>query len=167
MNNSKNKTVWWVLGAVVVLLIIIIAVRANNTAHPDQGTDTTQGTLDDSALEPTEDVTAGSVHAPVSTGTAPATLSYAKALIAYKNARIQFDPMCQATPGNQTWKNGTNVMLDNRSGNTLALHLGTIGNISIKPWGFKIISMSGNPLPATILIDCGTRQNVATVILQK
>ncbi len=169
-DNKSSNAVWWILGIIVVIVLIIVGVRAHEKSvanmaamNAAQTSGTTSG--DTSAIVPTEDVSAGSVHA----GTTVATpgITYQEALVDYQNARIQFDASCNATPANDTWKSGTNVMLDNRSANTLNLHLGTIGNISIKPWGFKIVNLAGSPLPATVLIDCGANQNEATVLLQK
>ena len=155
----------WVFGVLVVVALIAIGVHSRNVKNAalEQA-----GTTDDSVLNASEDVSEGSVDAPASTNTGtPATLSYASALVKYAKTRFQFDETCQASPTAETFKSGVNVMLDNRSANALSLHLGTIGTFSVKPWGFKIVRLTGTPLPATILVDCNTSQNVASITLQK
>jgi hypothetical protein len=164
MNN--NKTWAWILGAVILVVIIVVAVRMNKNDATDLPTDTDTSTNGDAPVEPTEDVTTGSVNTPVA-GSASAALTYQKATELYGDRRIQFTPSCQADPNNQTWKNGTLVMLDNRSASTRSLHLGTMGDITIKPWGFKIVKFSSAMLPSIIQIDCDGKQNVAQINIQK
>ena len=159
---ENKKTVWWVLGILVVLVIIFIAVRshnrnAENAVPADQSGDTT-------ALTPTEDLSAGSAR---STENPLVPLTYQQALAQYGTYRIEFDSVCQAKPANITWKNNTTVMLDNRSALARNIHLGFMGDVSVKAWGFKIVTLSTTKVPNTMLVDCGTKQNVATILLQK
>lgn len=93
------------------------------------------------------------------------TLKYADALVLYKDKRIQLDANCIATPNNPTFKNNTKIMVDNRSAVSRTVKLG--GVMTIPAWGFKIVTLSANVLPATWLLDCGSSQNVATVLIQK
>src|SRR3989344_2897426 len=58
-----------------------------------------------------EDTTTGSVNAV----NPAASISYANALVKYKDARIQLDNTCQASPDRMTFKNNTNIMIDNRA----------------------------------------------------
>lgn len=98
----------------------------------------------------------------------PASLSYQKALELYKdNKRIQLsgDAFCQASPNNVMYKNGTSIMIDNRSPKTRTIKL--IGTYSIEGYGFKLVKLSSAVLPATFLMDCNQQQNVAKVLLQK
>ena len=98
--------------------------------------------------------------------TTPAkSLSYAEALKLYKDKRIQLDTDCRATPSNVTFKNNTKIMIDNRSDVSRAVKLGS--TMTIKPWGFKIVTLTSNTLPATLLLDCGALQNVASILIQK
>jgi hypothetical protein len=155
--ENKNKNMW-VWGGVVVLAIIIIwAVMARNSSAPttSTGTDATQGTTDESKIDSTEDV---------GTSTA-APLSYKQALVTYANARLQLDKTCQASPSNMTFKNGSKIMIDNRSAVARTVKVGS--TFSIKAWGFKIVDLSSSTLPATWLVDCGVSQNVATITIQK
>lgn len=95
----------------------------------------------------------------------PSVLKYNDALVLYKDKRIQLDGECRATPQNLTFKNGTKIMVDNRSAKIRSIKLGS--TMSINPWSFKIVTLSSNTLPATWLLDCDGSQNVATVLIQK
>lgn len=109
----------------------------------------------------TEDTSVGSVN----TGSSAASISYANALVKYKDARIQLDQNCQAHPNNVTYKNNTDIMIDNRASVARTVKVGS--SFGIKAWGFKIVKLSSATLPATWYVDCGGSQNVATILIQK
>ncbi len=161
----KNNTIWWWVGGIVaVLIVIFLIVRM-------KGVSTTSMNPDNSGIQAgsdlpvsTEDVSAGSVHA--ASATAP-VLTYQQALTKYGSRRIQFDPNCQAVPFNETFVNNTEIMLDNRAPVARNFHLGTLADISIKAWGFKIVKLYSATLPKTLLFDCDGKQNVATILIQK
>src|SRR3989338_4718958 len=52
-----------------------------------------------------EDTTTGSVNATATGSAVTAPLSYGEALVKYKDARIQLDNTCQASPDRMTFKN--------------------------------------------------------------
>ncbi len=165
MDKIGNNRAWSiVIGIIVLALVIFLIVRngKNTSVAPEETTQDNSSALT-AGVVPTEDLTAGSVH--VSTPTA--ALSYSQALALYKDRRIQFNTGCQAIPNNATYKNNTDLMLDNRSPNTRTLHLGFMGDVTIKAWGFKIVMFSSATLPRAVIIDCGQLQNVATISLQK
>lgn len=151
---QNNKTVLWVVIVLVILVGAFFLVKKTKTA-PSMETDTTVD-MNNS----TEDTTEGSVNT-----SAAKTLSYNEALAAYPTNRIQLDKVCQAHPNNVTYKNGTSIMIDNRSPQPAKVKLGS--TFTIRPYSFKIIKLSSATLPSTLLLDCGTSQNVATVLIQK
>lgn len=159
----ENKNLW--TGLVVVLVIVAgwliwanITSDAPESLPLEENTETEVPARNENG---TEDRTAGSVNAS-STGV---TISYANALIKYKDARIQLDGLCQASPNTMTFKNGTTIMIDNRSPVVRSVKVGT--EYSVKGYGFKLIELSSKTLPATWLVDCDKAQNVATVLIQK
>jgi hypothetical protein len=160
MENQKGSRAGWMTFGVIVL--IVVAVWAVMMSRKPEEQEIVVNTPPQEALS-TEDIGPGSVNS--STGTAPVVLSYAQALVKYKNARIQLDDMCQASPNNVTYKNNTNIMIDNRSAVSRTLKIG--GPVSVKAWGFKIVKISSAKLPATWLVDCDGSQNVATILIQK
>lgn len=161
---NKNKLI-----ALVVILVIVASyliwlnLSSVPILPPNENTDV--GILPESPAGVgdlgIEDTSTGSVNA-----SSPAvTISYANALIKYKDARIQLNAACQTIPNNMTFKNGTNIMIDNRAPVALTVKVGSV--FTIKAYGFKIVKLSSATLPATWLVDCGTSQNVATILIQK
>lgn len=154
-NSPKHSlALYYGIGAVVVILLIMFVSRGRETFDK---VSTTQP-LD----IPTEDVSDGSVNAPVKK---VPSISYADALIKYKEARIQIDEDCQAFPNNVTYKNGTSIMIDNRSAVNRTMKVG--GIYTVKAYGFKIIKLDRPKLPETLLVDCDTYKNVATILVQQ
>lgn len=99
----------------------------------------------------------------------PVSLSYQSALELYKdNKRIQLSgaDFCQASPNNVMYKNGTSIMVDNRSAQTRTVKIGGT-SYSLEGYGFKIVKLSSVTLPATLLMDCNQQQNVAKILLQR
>ncbi len=164
MDNNKNKNLWIGLGVVAIVIIAILAWSFNKHDDATEGDNGNTPVVTDTntpEVTPAEDTSAGSVNA----GSGAATLSYANALIKYKNARLQIDPVCQASPDKMTFKNGASLMVDNRSSKDRVVKVGSVYNI--KAWGFKIVKLSSSTLPTTWLVDCDSSQNVATVTIQK
>ncbi|MCX6751302.1 MAG: hypothetical protein NT161_00840 [Candidatus Nomurabacteria bacterium] len=92
-------------------------------------------------------------------------ITYGQALIVFKDARIQLDETCKAAPNNVTYKNNTNIMIDNRA--SVARTVKIDANYEIAAYSFKIIKLSSATLPVTWLLDCDKSQNVATVLVQE
>ena len=157
--KNKNTNLIWGITIVLIVVLTIIMVRAKN--HKRNKEINNYGEMAQVNVEGTHDTTSDEK----STSKPAPVMSYAEALAKYKDRRIQFDQSCQATPNNMTFKNGTTIMLDNRAG--VARNININGPVSIKAYGFKIITLSSNTLPKTILVDCGTGQNVATILIQK
>ena len=101
----------------------------------------------------------------VNTNTPTALLSYAQALTQYKDARIQLDQNCRASPNNITYKDNTNIMIDNRAAVARVVKVGSVFTVSA--YGFKIVRLTSATLPATWYVDCDSSQNVATILIQK
>ena len=100
----------------------------------------------------------------------PVSLSYQNALELYQdNKRIQISgaDFCQVSPNNVMYKNGTSIMLDNRSAITRTIKIGVGETYTIEGYGFRIVKLSSATLPATLLMDCGTQQNIAKILLQR
>jgi hypothetical protein len=146
---NKNKNLW--IGIVVIVVVVLLGwwlMNKNST------------TVSDTSTQATEDTTAGSADM----GTA-APLSYAQALAKYKDARLQLDSVCQASPDKMTFKNNQLLMVDNRAPVARTVKVGS--TFGIKAYGFKIVKLSSGNLPATWLVDCGTSQNVASILIEK
>lgn len=163
MEQNKNTQMIWAIVIIVALIIIgALVMRSNrmDTVNPDN-----TNIVADAEVEGVEDTTDPVTGAPVTTGSGAVTLSYQKALVTYKDRRIQLDKACQATPNNVTYKNGTSIMIDNRSPEARTFKLGS--TYTIKGYGFRIITLNSSTVPATWLLDCGAGQNAATILIQK
>ncbi len=165
----KNRNLWLSVVAVliVVLVIVIVAKRKSGKMEDiDMPTDTTGW---ETLQQPEVPKPAGRrTKAKASNTTAintVATLTYDQAVVKYKDARIQFDANCTAVPANVTFKSGAEFMLDNRAPVEQKFSLN--GEFTIPAYGFKIMKLNSDTLPRQFLIDCGYRQNVATILLQK
>ena len=153
--DKQKKNLWIVVGVVVVIIIIFLFGKKDGALDSSVIKDES----DDVVVTDSNDST-GVVKTPV----AP-SVSYAQALEKYKNYRIQLNTTCQASPNNVTYRNGTSIMIDNRSASSRVVKVGSIFNI--KPWDFKVVKLSSSTLPITWLVDCDKSQNVATILIQK
>ena len=91
--------------------------------------------------------------------------SYTELVKEYEGRRIQFDQYCQAVPTSTTFKSGSTVMLDNRSGDARYVKVGNDSHY-LAGYGYKLVTMSGSPLPKEIWLSCGSAVNVGKVLLQ-
>lgn len=162
MGNILNKKV--IIGIVAVILIVWFFSLGSN----DSGTTGSTATTTKSVATGSVAKTTTTVKKAVPVASQPVSMSYTNALALYKdNKRIQLsgDSFCQVTPNNVMYKNGTSIMIDNRSAKTRTVKL--LGSHTIAGYGFTILKLSSGTLPATLLMDCDTQQNVAKVLLQK
>ena len=165
---KKNNTTNWVLGlGVVVLVVVVFFIIKNNQVMTSDITATTTSSIVDTGTTTDTTTIASSQDAnPVTGFVAAASVSYENALIKYADRRIQLDLACQAHPNNVTYKDNTGIMIDNRSPQTRTVKIGT--TFTIKPWGFKIVILPDIYLKdKTLLVDCGSSQNVATILVQE
>jgi hypothetical protein len=168
MEKLLDKKVLVGVAAVVVAIAVLslVAGKSENRENEDQMNQAETTTDATGTSKPTTSTTKT-----VSTTYAnqPVSLSYEQALELYKdNKRIQISgtSLCQVSPNNVMYKNGTSIMLDNRSAVTRTIKLGG-ATYNIEGYGFRIAKLSSATLPITFLMDCGTQQNVAKVLLQK
>src|SRR3989344_7635459 len=83
----------------------------------------------------------------------------------YEGRRIQFDQRCQVVPNDATYKNGSSVMLDNRSSSPVTVKVGTT-SYSLIGYGYQVINLSSTSLPKELTISCGSAGNVGRILLQ-
>lgn len=163
--ENKNNTLWIILGIVVVALVVVLIVRSTGKNKMD-GTATTG---DQAAMTTTgtPEGTLDTTDAPATTGGTAVTIAYQDALVKYADRRIQFNDMCQATPNTVTYKDNSGIMLDNRSATARSIKIGA-NTYAIKGYGFKIVTLPDTYRESSkYLVDCGTAQNVATILVQE
>ena len=100
-------------------------------------------------------------------GTATPTPSgnYTQLVKQYEGKRIQFDERCQVTPKDPTYKNGTSIMLDNRSATPRTVMVGGT-KYDLVSYGYRIVTLSSSSLPKELAVSCGSSGNVGKILLQ-
>lgn len=149
---------------IIIVAIVVIGWFVMSAVNKPAGT----GTGTSVVATTTAKATTAVKKTTVPIANQPVSMSYQNALTLYKdNKRIQIsgDSFCQVSPNNVMYKNGTSVMIDNRSSKTRTIKIGT--TYTIEAYGFRIVKLSSGTLPATILMDCDKQQNVAKILLQK
>ena len=158
MEIKNKKVLYYGLGALVVLALVLFLSMRNDKDADLEGE---QSVNESEEMESEE----GKEESKKTPAKSEPVLSYAEALAKYKDARIQLDDRCQASPNNVTYKNNTSIMIDNRSPMTRSVKVGS--TYTIKGYGFKIVKLSSSQLPIQWLVDCDKSQNVATILIQK
>lgn len=91
---------------------------------------------------------------------------YTQLVTEYNGRRIQFDMLCQTVPSTVTYKTGTDVMFDNRSGDQRYISIdGKVYNFP--GYGYKILNLKSSTLPYSLYLNCGSAINVGQILLQK
>lgn len=161
-NIITKKTLIWIVA------IVIIGWFAMSYFNKPATTETGTTVGKTATTSSTVAKTTTTVKKVVPLASQPVSLSYQKALELYTgNMRIQLsgDSFCQANPNNGTYKNGTSIMIDNRSPLSRTIKLGS--TYTIEGYGFKIVKLSSSVLPTTFVMDCGSQQNVGKYSVQK
>lgn len=91
--------------------------------------------------------------------------TYTQLVKEYEGRRIQFDINCQAVPASSAYRSGTKIMFDNRSGDARTITVGGV-QYNLSGYGYKILTLSSQTLPKTVLLSCGAAVNVGQVLLQ-
>lgn len=147
---------------VIELIIVLVLVGFGLwSLKNDSGPVTPTNKTEMNQTLSTEDISIGSIHA----NSPAAVMSYTQALATYKNARIELNKNCQATPNTVTFRNGANIMIDNLSDTSRTIKVGY--SFPIKARSFKIISLSSTTAPVVWYMDCGNYQNIATIYIQR
>lgn len=154
---TKRKSIW----VVVLILTAVVAVLMLMNGRDEYVLQTT------TSPTPTPTVISKPVvKKPSVSGTAEQTLAYSEVVKQYVGRQIQFDINCQAIPAQTTFKNGTSVMFDNRSGDARTIKIGDVSYV-FPGYGYKVLTLSSSVLPKTLNLNCGSAVNVGSVLIQK
>jgi len=99
------------------------------------------------------------------TPTVTSNLSYSQLVAQYGSNRIQFNSSCQASPNSMVLKNGTGILLDNRSNTTQVISLNG-ATYTLIPYGYRVVTLTSSSLPRDIGISCNNTANASLVKLQ-
>lgn len=170
MENLKgklNKKIDIKIVYAVIIIVITLAIFLARIITKKPATNETGLNENTSAIEQV-DINTKPVYKPATKPvvTPVAKMSYTNAVAQYGSNRIQFGANCQATPASATYKNSTSVMLDNRSSVSRSININGVV-YKIDAYDYTVATLSSNTLPKTVLVDCATQQNVATILIQK
>ncbi|KKT37583.1 MAG: hypothetical protein UW27_C0014G0004 [Parcubacteria group bacterium GW2011_GWA1_44_13] len=155
----SNKKLIWLVIVVIVLAIVFIGMRKGSTIN--------SGVTPTPNLSATPKASSSPVvkKPPVVTAT-PALGNYSQLVTEYRDRRVQFNNICQMSPSALTYKNGTKIMLDNRSSESRVVTIdGTPYNFS--GYSYRFVTLSSNTLPRTLAVNCGPSINVGVITLQR
>jgi hypothetical protein len=93
------------------------------------------------------------------------TKSYTDYVKEYEGRRIQFGENCQMVPVRPTYKNGTSILLDNRSAQSRTIAMGG-KTYSLQGYGYQVINLSSPALPKEMSVSCGSNPSVGIILLQ-
>ncbi|MFH1769789.1 MAG: hypothetical protein ABH833_03945 [Parcubacteria group bacterium] len=141
----------------ILAIIIVLAMGPERTANEDE--DTLVETPTETPSSPPKTST------PRAPSSQTSGLTYEEALVQFAGTRLQFDANCQVSPGRLSLLNGTNIMLDNRSGDARWVSLDGFA-YQIPGLGFKIVQAKADSTPYTITIGCGSAVNVGSLLVQ-
>ncbi len=91
--------------------------------------------------------------------------TYSQLVQQFGDNRIQFDSSCQAQPKSMVVKNGTQILLDNRSDQVRTVVVN--GNsYTLGGYGYQVVTLSTSSVPTTLRLSCNNLVNVGTVRLE-
>jgi hypothetical protein len=147
-----SKKVWLL---VIAFVVVSVGVIAAFSYYP-------QGALQLPEATPTPQPSVSKTSSPAK----PSAEDYTKLVKQYEGFRIQFNELCQSIPNYVTYKNGTKILLDNRSGDARNIKVGAT-SYYLSGYGYRVVTLSSTVLPKTILLSCGSAVNVGQIYLQK
>lgn len=167
--QTKSKTGMYVaVGIVIVLAIIIGLVMSNkNKEAMEDGTQTPGDTTivpNDTKNPVVPPVTNPGIDPEkegVSVGSGAGT--YANLMLKYKDRMVQFNTECAVVSNKVGFKQGTDILLDNRDNTPVKIVIGS-RTFNLPGYGYKVIDL---PSVGSFQLDCNKRLNVVTVTVQK
>ena len=151
--------------ALIVLGVVAVSLWAYYGQISNSGPTVTATTTLPVASAPKVTTTTVIKKTQTSSAVKSSGISYSEAINKYANSRIQLDADCHANPAMLHVKNGSNVMLDNRSEKATRVSVDGV-SYSLSGYKFQIINLYHKTLPYTASVDCGSGKNTAQILLQ-
>ena len=172
----KKKELYVFIGVVAVAVVLIATAILNSINNPGSTGILNPQNQDKQNEKKAEEPGSGN-PATGKTGTIPTStlvqtnLSYQQAISLYEGRRFQFTftskEGCEINPYYATFKEGTNIMLDNRENRAITVYLDGIG-YNIGAYNFKIVRLSTlAQLIHTINVNCDKGKNNGQIMLQQ
>jgi hypothetical protein len=164
IKTKSNSGTYITIGIVVVVLIVVGLLLSNKKSSTDDmvtptPVDTT--TPDTTTPAPTPKPTGiDPEREGISTSNAGI---YANLMLKYKGRMVQFNKECAVITNKVTFKQGTDILLDNRDDAAVKIVIGS-RTFNLPAYGYKVIDL---PTIGSYQLDCNKRFNVVTVTVQK
>ncbi len=139
---------------IIVLIIVLVLVMSNKKS----------AVIEDVINDPqVEDITA--VNDPEKAGVSVGSNAgkYAEMVLKYKDRTLQFNAECAVVRNSYTFKQGTDVMLDNRDTAPAKIVVGS-RTFNLQAQSYRVIDLGST---GTYRVDCNDRLNVVTVNVQQ
>jgi hypothetical protein len=169
--QTKSNTGMYVgIGVLVVLAIVIGLSMSNknkktidNNPMPLENTvlPTNTNNTKEPTTPPVSNIKTNPEREGLSVGSGAGT--YANLMIKYKGRMIQFNKECAVITNKQGFKQGTDILLDNRDNTPVKIVIGS-RTFNLPGYGYKVIDL---PTIGSFQLDCNKRLNVVTVTVQK
>lgn len=163
--KSKSGT-YLTIGIVVVVLIVVGLLLSNKkSATDDMVTPTPVDTTTPVVTTPAPgSTTTGTGIDPEREGISKSNAGiYANLMLKYKGRMVQFNKECAVITNKVTFKQGTDILLDNRDDAAVKIVIGS-RTFNLPAYGYKVIDL---PTLGSYQLDCNKRFNVVTVTVQK
>ena len=162
---TKDKIVYlWIAFGILILICALLVLLLAYSWQKNEATitETNTPTTDSELIEEESGFSPEIKQRPIE-------VDYAEIIKQYEGRRIQIEN-CVMNPYRVTYKNGTKIMLDNRSPDPLEVLING-QTVRLSDYEYKIITLSSRTLPHTFDVDCTTQgqpaYNVAEILLQR
>jgi hypothetical protein len=157
IQKKSNSTLYVVISLIVVAVIVALVLSNKKEAmNDDVVTPGVENTTTDSnvgAIDPNKEGASVGSNAG----------KYADLVLKYKDRTLQFNEECAVVRNSYTFKQGTDVMLDNRDTTSVKIVVGS-RTFNLKAQSYKVIDLGSTGI---YRVDCNDRLNVVTVNVQK
>ena len=164
--QTKSKTGMYVgIAAVIVLIIVIGLAMSNNKETMEEVVVTPVDTtvVPDNTNNPVTPPVSGIDPEREGTSVGSGAGTYANLMLKYKGRMVQFNKECAVVTNKVGFKQGTDILLDNRDNTAVKIVIGS-RTFNLPGYGYKVIDL---PTIGSFQLDCNKRLNVVTVTVQK
>jgi hypothetical protein len=168
IKTKSNGGTYLTIGIVVALIVVGLLLSNKKSSTDDMVTptpvDTTTPGTTTSTTSPGSTTTGPGIdpnREGISVGSGAGT--YANLMLKYKGRMVQFNKECAVVSNKVTFKQGTDILLDNRDDTAAKIVIGS-RTFNLPAYGYKVIDL---PTIGSYQLDCNKRLNVVTVSVQK
>lgn len=165
--QTKSKSGSYVVVAIIVILIILILTMSKKDKDVMQEETPVVNNMEQPVVNtptPTGSTTTGTGIDPQREGISTSNAGvYANLMLKYKDRMVQFNKECAVVSNKVGFKQGTDILLDNRDNTPVKIVIGS-RTFYLPGYGYKVIDL---PTVGSFQLDCNSRLNVVTVTVQK